>query len=159
MIIRDIKPDDNVHIEAIMKACFAEFELPISGSSLEDADVSKMYEGFQSERAIYYVVEANGKIVGGGGIKQLNAGENIICELQKMYFHPDARGKGYGKLLFDKCIQAAKDFDFEYCYLESHSELKAAIKLYEKNGFEYLDKPLGNTGHIICGVWMLKNLL
>jgi len=30
--------------------------------------------------------------------------------------------------------------------------------LYEKNGFKHLNKPLGNTGHIICGVYMLKEL-
>jgi len=159
MIIREIKPEDNAQIEMIMTNCFMEFGLPISGSSLEDEDVKQMYEGFQSARAIYYVVEENGKVLGGGGVKQLIGAKNNTCELQKMYFHPDARGKGYGKKMFDMCMKAAKDFGFEFCYLESASQLKSAIKLYEKNGFKHLEKSLGNTGHTICGVYMIKNIL
>ena len=159
MIIREIKPEDNAAIEAIMTACFVEFNLPIVGSSLEDADVSKMYEGFQFDNAIYYVVENDGEILGGGGIKQLNGAESDTCELQKMYFHPKARGKGYGKILFDKCMKEATDLGFKFCYLESASQLKSAIRLYKMNGFKHLEKPLGNTGHVICGVWMLKNLI
>lgn len=159
MIIREIKLADNQSIETIMTNCFMEFGMPISGSSLEDEDVKSMYQGFQEGRAVYYVIEDNGIVLGGGGIKQLQGATKDTCELQKMYFHPDARGKGFGKQLFDLCIRAAKDFKYKYCYLESASQLKSAIKLYEKNGFKYLEKPLGNTGHTICGVYMLKELL
>ena len=34
----------------------------------------------------------------------------------------------------------------------------SAQKLYLKKGFEYIDKPMGNTGHTACPVWMLKDL-
>jgi putative acetyltransferase len=159
MIIREIQLEDNQSIEAIMTNCFKEFGLPTVGSSLEDDDVKHMFEGFQGNRSIYFVVEENGKVLGGGGIKQLQGATNDICELQKMYFHPDARGKGYGKKMFDKCIEAAKEFGYKFCYLESASQLKSAIQLYEKNGFKHLNQPLGNTGHTICGVYMLKELL
>jgi putative acetyltransferase len=159
MIIREIQPKDNLSIEVIMTDCFNEFSLPTVGSSLEDADVKQMFEGFQEERAIYYVLEDHGKVLGGGGVKQLKGAAKDTCELQKMYFHPDARGKGYGKKMFDKCIEAAKEFGYKFCYLESASQLKSAIQLYEKNGFKHLNQPLGNTGHTICGVYMLKELL
>jgi len=159
MIIREIKQEDNKQIEAIMTDCFEEFGLPKVGSSLEDDDVKKMYEGFQSDRAIYYVVEDNGRILGGGGVKQLKGAEKDTCELQKMYFHPDARGKGFGKELFDRCIQTAKDLNYKLCYLESASQLESAIRLYKMNGFKHLEKPIGNTGHTICGVYMLKEIL
>ena len=159
MIIREIKPEDNIQIEAIIAACFDEFALPKAGSSLEDDDVKKMYHGFQANSAAYFVVEENGKVLGGGGVKQLKGAQRNICELQKMYFHPDARGKGYGRKLFDKCIQAAKDLGYKSCYLESASQLESAIKLYTMNGFKHLEKPMGNTGHTICGVYMIKELI
>ncbi len=159
MIIREIQPKDNLSIEVIMTDCFNEFSLPTVGSSLEDADVKQMFEGFQEERAIYYVLEDHGKVLGGGGVKQLKGAAKDTCELQKMYFHPDARGKGYGKKMFDKCIEVAKEFGYKFCYLESASQLKSAIQLYENNGFKHLNQPLGNTGHTICGVYMLKELL
>jgi putative acetyltransferase len=36
--------------------------------------------------------------------------------------------------------------------------MKAAQKLYTRNGFEYIDGPLGDTGHFSCPVQMLRNL-
>lgn len=158
MTIREIRKDDNAAIEAIMRNCFREFEMPIVGSSLEDKEVTEMYEGYQDERAIYFILEDQGEVLGGGGIKQLQGAESSICELQKMYFKPKARGKGYGKQIFDKCIDSARKFGYTQCYLESASQLKSAISLYKKNGFKLLENPIGNTGHVICGVWMLKEI-
>ena len=85
--------------------------------------------------------------------------EDEVCELQKMYFSPLIRGKGFGKVMFNKSMEAAKDFGYKKCYLESASQLKAAINIYENNGFIHLNKPLGNTGHYSCGVWMIKDLI
>jgi len=34
--------------------------------------------------------------------------------------------------------------------------MTGARRLYEKHGFKYLDKPMGNTGHIGCGIWMAR---
>ncbi len=158
MIIREIKPEDNTAIEAIMRASFREFKLPIVGSSLEDEEVTAMYENYQDDRSIYFVLEQEGEVIGGGGIKQLQGADITVCELQKMYLDPKARGKGYGKQLFDACLAAAKQFNFKQCYLESASQLTSAIRLYEQNGFRILDERQGNTGHVICGVWMLKDL-
>jgi putative acetyltransferase len=159
MIIREIEQCDNSAIEQIIKATLQEFELPMLGTVYEDQEIIKMYESYQSENEIYYVIENEGKIVGGGGIKQLKDFDDDVCELQKMYLLPKARGKGYGNLLFNKCLDAAKQKGYKRCYLESASQLKVAIQIYEKAGFKHLDKPLGNTGHFSCGVWMIKDLV
>ena len=37
--------------------------------------------------------------------------------------------------------------------------MKAAQKLYRKVGFDYIDGPMGNTGHTSCNVWLTKSLL
>jgi putative acetyltransferase len=36
--------------------------------------------------------------------------------------------------------------------------MEAAQKLYKKNGFLNLNKPMGGTGHYSCNVWMLKKI-
>ena len=36
--------------------------------------------------------------------------------------------------------------------------MKAAVKLYNKYGFKNLDKPMGNTCHYNCNVWMIKEI-
>ena len=158
MIIREIQQDDNAAIQQIIIATLLEFSLPMLGTVLEDKEITKMYESYLAENEIYYVIENEGEILGGGGIKQLKDFNADVCELQKMYLLPIARGKGYGDLLFNTCLDAAKLKGYKRCYLESASQLKVAIQIYEKAGFKHLDKPLGNTGHFSCGVWMIKDL-
>ena len=158
MTIREIKQADNYAIESIIKAVLPEFGLPTVGTAYEDIETTQMFESYQGEKEIYFVLEDNGKVVGGGGIKKLANNNDGVCELQKMYFAPEARGKGFGKIMFDKCLATAKNFGYKRCYLESASALKTAISIYEKNGFEHLEGPLGGTGHFSCGVWMIKDL-
>ena len=158
MIIRKIQAKDNKIIEDIVKSTIVEFGLPMTGSAYEDPDTSAMYEGYSGERSIYYVIEETNEVVGGGGIKPLKGYNEDVCELQKMYLKPMARGKGYGKLIFNKCLRAAKELGYKQCYLESDPSMTTAINIYEKNGFKHLKGPIGDTGHPVCGVWMLKDL-
>ena len=158
MNIRKIKPSDNAQVEQIIKTTIVEFGLPTTGTAYEDIETTKMYEAYQKSNETYLVIEDNDKIVGGAGIKALKNNSDNVCELQKMYFNPAARGKGYGNLLIEKCLEKAKDFGYAQCYIETDPSMKAAIHLYKKNGFIHLEGPLGNTGHCACGVWMLKKL-
>ncbi|WP_046758827.1 GNAT family N-acetyltransferase [Kordia jejudonensis] len=159
MIIREIQPKDNPAMAACIRLVIPEFGMPKVGTAYEDPETDRMFETYQGEREVYYVIEEDdGEVVGGGGIKGLRDNKNNVCELQKMYFFPKTRGKGYGKLLFAKCLQAAKDFGYTHCYLESSPKFKAAIHIYETFGFQHLDAPLGSTGHYSCDVWMLKEL-
>ena len=158
IIIRKIKQTDNKQIEHVIRACFPEFGLPLVGTAYADKETANMFESYQNKNDIYYVVEINGEVIGGGGVKPLRNFETEVCEIQKMYFSPKSRGNGIGKLMFEKCIQSAKDLGYKKCYLESASTLKAAIHIYETFGFQHLNAPLGNTGHFSCGVWMIKDL-
>ena len=75
-----------------------------------------------------------------------------------MYFSPKARGKGIGQKMIDACINFAKSNDFKLCYIETMPNMEAAQKLYKKLGFNYIDHPMGNTGHCSCPIWMTKSL-
>ncbi len=158
ILIRDIEPDDNKALEHIIKDIFPEFGLPVVGTTFEDYETSHMFESYQGAGEFYLVIEQDKEVMGGAGIKPLRDESETICELQKMYFKPEIRGKGYGKIIFDKCMERAIDMGYKRCYLESAPELKAAIAIYEKNGFKRLESPMGNTGHYSCGVWMIKDL-
>ena len=75
-----------------------------------------------------------------------------------MYLLPPARGTGLGRTLIEKCLAAAKEAGYKQVYLESMPELKQALKVYAKYGFEYLKGPIGNSGHTGCSLWMLRSL-
>jgi len=158
IVIRRIEQKDNAQMEQVIRDCFPEFNMPLVGTAYEDEETPKMFESYQSQNEVYYVIEDNGEVLGGVGVKPLNGFEADICEIQKMYFSPKIRGKGYGRIMFDKCIQTAKELGYKKCYLESASQLKAAIHIYETVGFKHLKQSLGNTGHFSCGVWMIKDL-
>jgi putative acetyltransferase len=158
MRIREIQVEDNLQIESVIKSTFIELGLPLIGTAYEDIETTRMFESYQEEKSIYFVIEQQGVIKGGGGVKLLSSLDDSICELQKMYFSIDLRGKGYGKKLLNKCLEAAQEMGYKYCYLETLSQLETAVKLYKQNAFKNLDTPLGNTGHNSCQVWMLKTL-
>ena len=158
MQIRKIQPEDNAAMARCIREVIPEFGVPTVGTAYEDPETDAMYEAYQNEREVYYVIEENGEVVGGAGIKKLHNNEENVCELQKMYFLSKIRGKGYGKQLFAKCLDAAKAFGYERCYIETTPQFKAAIHIYESFGFEHLDKPLGSTGHYSCDIWMMKTL-
>ena len=158
IVIRKIEANDNTQIEQVIRACFYEFKIPLEGTAYSDKETPKMFESYQNSNDVYFVIEADGEILGGGGVKPLKDFEVDVCEIQKMYFSPKIRGKGYGKLLFEKCLEAAKALGYKQCYLESAPQLKAAIHIYESYGFKHLQSALGNTGHFSCGVWMIKDL-
>ena len=75
-----------------------------------------------------------------------------------MYLLPQARGTGLGRTLIEKCLAFAKETGYKKVYLETMHELKQALKVYAKFGFEYLQGPMGNSGHTGCSLWMLKSL-
>lgn len=158
IIIREIRQEDNAQIESIIREVFIEYKLPLVGTAYADNETPKMFESYSNTNEIYYVVTIDGIVEGGGGLKPLNGMESDVCEVQKMYFSSRIRGKSYGKKLFLKCLEKAKELDFKQCYLETIPELKEAIHIYKSNGFKNLEAPFGETGHFNCGVWMIKDM-
>lgn len=158
MILRKIKANDNAEIAAVIRKVFIDNNLPKKGTAFADQHLDSLYEIYSKPKSVYYVLEKDGKIIGGCGVAPLDNCTENICELQKMYFLPQARGIGMGTKMMNVCLQEATEFGFESCYLETLPVMIDAQKLYNKVGFKYLDFPLGNTGHPTCPVWMLKTL-
>ncbi|MEN8858301.1 MAG: GNAT family N-acetyltransferase [Flavobacteriaceae bacterium] len=157
-IIREIEPRDNAQMKKIVQSVIVEMGAPKVGTAYEDKALEDLYTVYQKDKAIYFIVEYNGVVLGGGGIAALDNFEGNTCELQKMYFLPEARGKGLGAKMIEKCMKKAKEFGFEQCYLETLPYMTAAQKLYKKNGFSQIDGPMGNTCHYSCDVWMIRKL-
>lgn len=156
--IRPISIADNPLIATIIRSCLTEFGANKPGTVYYDKTTDQLFELFQENGAAYFIAEQDGQVVGGGGIFPSPGLPVGTCELVKMYLLPSARGTGIGATLMNTCLSKAKEMGFVNMYIETLPELKKAISVYEKFGFNYLDKPLGNTGHFGCSVWMLKSL-
>ena len=156
--IRQIQPGDNATLASIVRNALAEFGANKPGTVYFDPTTDALFELFQAPRSIYFVAEASGEIIGGGGIFPTEGLPADTCELVKMYLVPQARGKGLGKRIIERCLQFAREADYRKVYIESLPELKQALQVYEGFGFHYLAGPLGNSGHFGCDRWMLKKL-
>lgn len=157
-VIRPILKKDNAQIAAVIRSVLEELESTEAGTTYTDTILDNLYEYYQQPRASFYVVELDGKVLGGGGVSKLFNYDGNVCELQKMYFVPSLRGRGFGKKILKHCIEDGTIFRYEQMYLETLSRMLTAQELYKKHGFDYIDDPLGDTGHFYCGVRMLKDL-
>ena len=165
MLIREIQQKDNESIAKVIRDIFHELDAPKVGTAYADPILDTLYEVYQAPRSLYYVVELNGKVVGGCGVAPLEMLNPVqqdntkVCELQKMYFAPEIRGTGYAEKIIKLCLEFATTQGFEICYLETLSFMIPAQKLYKRMGFEPIDGPMGNTGHNSCEVWMTKKIV
>lgn len=156
--IRTIEKDDNARIAEIIRLVMTEFEAVGRGFSINDSEVDDMYTAYAPQRAAFYVVELDEKILGCGGFGPLIGADEDTCELRKMYFMSELRGLGVGTKLLNLCLEDATRAGFKKCYLETMDNMQQARRLYGRHGFKYLDQPMGNTGHTSCGTWMVREL-
>ena len=157
-IIREIKPEDNQLVRELIRNVLVEMSVPKVGTAYEDKALDDMTAEYAANNREYFVVEENSKIIGSAGIAPLKGLEDEVAELQKMYFLPEARGRGIGMKMINKCLDFGKEKGFSKCYIETLPYMENAQKLYRKNGFDTIEKPIGNTGHYNCTVFMIKDL-
>ena len=55
----------------MIRDVFVELKLPLVGTAYQDDETESMYQSYQNSREKYFVIESNGIIFGGGGIKPL----------------------------------------------------------------------------------------
>lgn len=157
--VRPITAADNPLIARVIRDVSAEFGLTADkGYTVSDPNLDRLFELYSEANSAYWIVEHQGKVLGGGGVAPLACSAADICELQKMYFLPEARGFGLARDLALRAMDYARQQGFRRCYLETTASLTRAIKLYESLGFTLIDSAMGCTGHVDCEVRMLRTL-
>jgi len=157
-IIRPIEPRDDAAVAAIIRTVMPEFGACGEGFAINDAEVDTMFAAYSQPRCAYFVVDLEGRVLGGGGIAPLSGADPELCELRKMYFLSELRGLGAGHELIEQCLSTARELGYKRCYLETLENMYAARALYEKVGFAPIDCPLGDTGHYGCDAFYLRDL-
>ena len=156
--IRPIAARDDPAVAAIIRKVMPEFGACGEGFAINDPEVDWMSRAYTAPRNAYFVVERGGALVGGAGVAPLVGGPSDTCELRKMYFLPEARGLGAGAAMMARCLEAAREFGFARCYLETLTGMDAAQRLYVRSGFRRIDAPMGATGHGGCNTFYLRDL-
>jgi putative acetyltransferase len=148
--LRPITVTDDVAMAQVIRVVMPEFGACGPGFALADPEVDHLSAAYPPPRAAYFVLEQDGRIVGGGGIAPLQGATEEVCELRKMYFLKEVRGCGQGQRMLHHCLEAARRMGYTRCYLETLTGMDAAQHLYRQAGFQSLCGPLGATGHFGC---------
>ncbi len=157
--IRPIQARDDQAMAEVIRAVMPEFGADGPGFALHDVEVDGLSAAYALPgRAYWVVVDDADRVMGGGGIAPLDGGTPGICELRKMYFRPEARGRGLGERMLRQCLAFAREAGYRTCYLETLAAMTQAQTLYRRLGFQPRDTPLGATGHFGCDRWYTLEL-
>lgn len=156
--LRRILPTDNSQIAEVIRSVMTAFACDGPGYSIHDSEVDHMYEAYNRPGAAFWVIASENRVFGGGGYALLEGDVEHTCELKKMYFLPEIRGKGWGKSLMNTILKEAPLSGYKDIYLETVFRMEAANALYKKFGFIPLEQALGQTGHSSCDAYYLRSL-
>jgi ribosomal protein S18 acetylase RimI-like enzyme len=81
---------------------------------------------------IIYLLKVDGDVAGMGAIRKLST---TIGEIKRMYIRPVYRGRGYGKQMLKKLLEAGKEFGCSLFLLETSKFMNAAQHIYKSAGF------------------------
>lgn len=141
--IRPITAADDPFIAEIIRSNLKAYHLDIPGTVYFDPEVDHLSAFYQAEpnKRGYFIAENDcGQVIGGVGIAEF-AGFTNCAELQKIYLVDAAKGQGMGRYLLQIAEDFAQKAGYQHLYLETHTNLETAIRLYEKNGFRRMEKP------------------
>ena len=159
VLITPISETDNASLAKMIREVLTEYDANKPGTVFTDPTTDNLYALFQTPKSHYYVAKQGSEVVGACGIYPTKGMPDGCTELVKLYVNKAHRGTGLGKHLLLLSIEAARQEGYSEVYLETLPELHNAIGLYEHLGFDYLNKPYGDSGHFACDIWMRKPLI
>lgn len=158
--IRYIEQKDDKAIAKIIRDNLEKYHLNIPGTAYFDPQLdylSRYYVENFNERAYFIAESDTGEVVGGIGMELFSGFENC-GEIQKLYVSETRKRQGIGQRLLNKIETYAKEAGIEKLYLETHSNLREAIRLYEKNGYHKINKP-DEVVHSTMDLFYIKELV
>ena len=140
---RRIEAADDERIAGIIRSNLEKLHLNIPGTAYFDPQLDHLssYYNTDTEKRVYFVaLNEEGRAIGGVGAAEFE-GLPDCAEIQKLYLDDSTKGKGYGKELMRIAEAWARAAGYKQLYLETHSNLGIAMKLYEKLGFRQIERP------------------
>lgn len=135
-----IEPHQDAAMAAIVRAALKAHGLDIPGTAYFDEALDHLSVYYDRPGRAYYVLLEDGAVTGGVGLAQFE-GLPGCCELQKLYLSPAAQGRGLGYRMIRFIEDRARALGYRQIYLETHTNLQAAIHEYERSGYRQIPRP------------------
>ncbi|UYW02321.1 GNAT family N-acetyltransferase [Flavobacterium agricola] len=103
----------------------------------KDGDEAPFFAALNTQDAIHHVLVAyqNNEPVGCGAFKIY---DTETVEIKRMFVEPKMRGMGIATNILNELQAWAQSLTYSSCILETGIKMKAAIALYQANGFQVI---------------------
>ena len=143
-------------LAALIRTSLKARGLDIPGTAYFDESLDHLSTFYDDPRRAYYVLLENDAVIGGIGLAEFD-GFPDCCELQKLYLADSHQGHGTGYQMIGFIEKEARAKGYKSIYLETHTNLQAAIHIYERAGFEEIPRP-GSVVHSTMNKFYLKQI-
>ena len=92
-------------------------------------------------------------LAGSIALREMSRGE--AAEIKRMYVRPPFRGFGVAQKLLAAAETFARHCGYQHIFLDSTDEMQAAVRLYERNGYQRCERYNGNPQ---ATIFMRKHL-
>lgn len=137
-----ITPEYDAMMAKIIRDSLRAHQLDIPGTAFFDESLDHLSSYYDRPGRAYYVLLHSDTVIGGIGLAEFN-GYPDCCELQKLYLIRSATGQGLGYEMISFIEHKAISLGYRRIYLETHTNLRAAIHEYENLGYQAIARPAG----------------
>lgn len=158
MEFREIIKADDTFLADIIRSNLKAHKLDLPGTVYFDDNLDHLSDFYlgDSAKRFYCIALEDEKVIGGIGMAEFELMDSC-AELQKLYLTDRAKGRGIGYTLIRRIEDKARDLGYRQMYLETHTNLAAAIHVYEKSGYKEIEKPAGVV-HAAMNRFYIKKL-
>ena len=156
MELQPISPEYDAAVANLIRTNLKAHQLDVPGTAYFDNGLDHLSEFYDYPARAYYVLLDGDRVVGGIGLTEFS-GFSRCCELQKLYLDDSVKGQGLGYELIAFIEKQAREMGYKRMYLETHTNLQAAIHIYEKSGYKQIERP-ASVVHSTMNRFYLKEL-
>ena len=153
-----VTPDFDRSLADLIRYNLKKHGLDIPGTVYFDDGLDHLSEFYLADpvHRAYFILAEGDKAVGGIGLAEFD-GFPDCAELQKLYLADEYKGQGLGYMLIARVEEEARRLGYQRIYLETHTNLQAALHIYEKTGYEQIERP-SSVIHSTMNRFYLKEL-
>ena len=156
LTIESLLPEYDAAVASLIRTNLKAHQLDIPGTVYFDEGLDHLSDFYDHPGRAYYVLLDSDRVVGGIGYAEF-PGFSRCCELQKLYLDDAVKGQGLGYHLISFIEAQAQEKKYKRMYLETHTNLQAAIHIYEKCGYSEIPRP-ESVVHSTMNRFYLKEL-
>ena len=140
MEYRSLTAEFDADLAALIRYNLKAHQLDIPGTVYFDAGLDHLSDFYNHSGRAYFVLLEDNQLVGGIGLAEFD-GFSDCCELQKLYLADRVKGRRLSYQMIEKVEKEAKALGYKRIYLETHTNLSAAIHTYERAGYREIERP------------------